>query len=393
MKKILAVVLSAVTCAVALSGCAGNQNKKYQLYTNIPQSGFTADSGYGVNLLTGGAFGDVKAEKAENAKDFEARRKEWFGIINTDLTATLVLSDSFKDEEVENRYNSLCGDIGAVLEDINYSLSATVEGSSVYNFNNAQAGARVEITQTAYNVLQLTKQIYEFTEGYYNPAVYYSVQAYGFGGAESFPQKAEELPKDEDIAKYNILAQSFEDIALEKDEENGKFYAVKPEITVEVNGETLSVKLDLGGIGKGYAVDLVSALMDKYGFKFGYFNFGGSSIVYKNHFKAGNYDLAITDPRGISYYMVAPIANQSVSTSGDNAQYYEIDGVRYCHVINPKTGKPVQTGIMSSTILGGSAAGDDAYTTAIMAMGREKAIEIIQTKLTDRRVVFTLDKI
>ena len=58
-----------------------------------------------------------------------------------------------------------------------------------------------------------------------------------------------------------------------------------------------------------------------------------------------------------------------------------------------KTGKPVQTGIMSSTILGGSAAGDDAYTTAIMAMGREKAIEFIQTKLTDRRVVFTLDKI
>ena len=87
--------------------------------------------------------------------------------------------------------------------------------------------------------------------------------------------------------------------------------------------------------------------------------------------------------------MITPIANLSVSTSGDNAQYYMIDGVRYCHVINPKTGKPVQTGVMSATILGGSAAEDDAYTTAIMAMGRDKAAEFVKTKLTDRRVVFS----
>lgn len=391
MKKICAVIISSLICAAAFGGCTGNQNKKYQLYTNIPQSGFKAESGYGVNLLTGGAFGEVEAEKAENAEIFTGKRKEWFGIINTDLTATLVLSDNFGDEEVSTRYDLLCGDIGKVLHDINYSLSATVKNSSIYNFNAAEAGAKVEITQTAYEVLQLTKRIYEFTEGYYNPAVYYSVQAYGFGGAESFPQKAEDLPKDEDIAKYNILADGFANIVLK--EENAKYYAVKPETTVEINGETLALKLDLGGIGKGYAVDIISGLMDKYGFKFGYFNFGGSSITYKNHFKEGNYNLSITDPRSLGYYMVAPIANQGVSTSGDNAQFYEIDGVRYCHVINPKTGKPVQTGIMSATIMGGSAAEDDAYTTAIMAMGKEKASEFIQTKLTDRRVVFTLDKI
>lgn len=388
MKKIVAVALSAMAFAFALSGCGA---KKYQLYTNIPKGGFTADGNYGVNYIDGGAFGAVDSEKAENSENFKTEGKEWFGIINTDLEATLILTDNFTDEEVSARYGSLCADIEDVLDDINYSLSATVAGSSIYEFNNAEAGATVEITETAYNVLQMSKRIYEFTDGYYNPAVYYSVQAYGFGGAESFPQKAEELPKDGDVIKYNILADSFEDISLEKDEENGRFYAVKPETTVEINGETLTVKLDLGGIGKGYAVDLVSALMDSYGFKFGYFSFGGSSIVYKNHFKQGNYELAMTDPRAIGYYAVAPIANQSVSTSGDNAQYYLIDGVRYCHIINPKTGKPVQTGITSATILGGSAAEDDAYTTAIMAMGKDKAAEFISTKLTDRRVIFAYE--
>lgn len=389
MKKILAVISSALILAGALSGCGG---KKYQLYTNMPQGGFKADNNYSVNLIEGGAFGDIKPEKAENAESFQSKRKEWFGIINTDLTASLVLSDNFQNEEVQSRYNSLCEDIDGVLEDINYSLSATLENSSIYKFNAAKAGATVEITQTAYTVLKLTQQIYGFTEGYYNPAVYYSVQAYGFGGAESYPQKAEDLPKDGDIEKYNTLSSAFADLQIY--EEDGKYYAVKPETTVEVNGETLSLKLDLGGIGKGYAVDIISGLMDGYGFKYGYFNFGGSSIFYKSHYSEGNYDLAITDPRNIigGYYMVAPIANQGVSTSGDNAQFYIIDGVRYCHIINPKTGKPVQTGIASATIMGGSAAEDDAYTTAIMAMGKEKAVEFIQTKLTDRRVVFTLDK-
>jgi thiamine biosynthesis lipoprotein len=78
-----------------------------------------------------------------------------------------------------------------------------------------------------------------------------------------------------------------------------------------------------------------------------------------------------------------------ISTSGDYEQYYIIDDVRYCHIIDPTTGKPVQTGIMTATIIGGSAAEDDALTTAIMTMGKDKAIEFINTKLSDRYVAFT----
>ena len=65
--------------------------------------------------------------------------------------------------------------------------------------------------------------------------------------------------------------------------------------------------------------------------------------------------------------------------------------MRYCHIIDPTTGKPVQSGIMSVTIIGGGAAEDDALTTAIMCMGKDKAIKFIEEKLTDRRVVFTVE--
>ena len=108
-----------------------------------------------------------------------------------------------------------------------------------------------------------------------------------------------------------------------------------------------------------------------------------------------HYKLGFSNPRykeGSSrQYLRTNVKDITLSTSGDNVQYYEIDGVRYCHVMDPNTGKPVQTGIMTATVLGPNAALNDAYTTAIMAMGKEKAVEFINSKLSDHRVVFTYD--
>ena len=72
-------------------------------------------------------------------------------------------------------------------------------------------------------------------------------------------------------------------------------------------------------------------------------------------------------------------------------QYYIIDGVRYCHVIDPTTGKPVNNGIMSATVIGGTAAAGDALTTALMAMGKDKALNFIESKLQDVKVAFTYE--
>ncbi len=396
MKKHLTVIAAAVIALSAtfiFSGCGG---KKYELYTNIPEKAYEKMSDeYSATNIPNGTFGALNADKEENYEGYTTKTREWFGIINTDLTVNLYVSDIFTDEAAVSRFNALCDEVSAMLQDINYSLSASLENSSIYAFNNAEAGAKVEITQTAYTVLEIAKNAYEFTEGHYNPAVYYSVQAYGFGSEKNYPQNAAQLPSEETISKYNILSAAFADLQLVKEDgETAKFYAVKPSVTVEVEGQTLAMKLDLGGIGKGYAADLADKLMDKYGFKYGHFDFGGSSNVYKSHYAAGNYTLGVADPRNVfgGFYIKTDIAKQSLSTSGDNALYYVIDNVRYCHVINPQTGKPVQTGVSSATIIGGSAAESDAYTTAIMAMGKDKAIKFISEKLCDRRVVFTYDK-
>lgn len=306
--------------------------------------------------------------------------------------AAYVLPASVRNSQ-ENDCYALYGETRELLNALDGSLSLTVSSSYITKFNEAEAGEKVELDATAYEVFSLAAELYAVTEGYYNPAVYYSVCAYGFGGASETPKTEEDLPSDEVIGKYNGLAASFGQVVLS--EENGRYYALKPAATVEIDGVSYSMKIDLGGLGKGYAVEKANALMDKHGIKYGYFTFGESSIAFKNYSgEGGEYTLGLTSPRyttGKPQYVHTQIAGECLSTSGDNVQYYEIGGVRYCHVIDPVTGKPVQTGIMSATVIGASAARNDAYTTAIMAMGKEQAVKFINENLSAEKVFFTYD--
>ena len=308
--------------------------------------------------------------------------------------ATLNIPPAVVQEREKDCYR-LYGETRALLNNIDRSISASLSTTYIHKFNEAAAGSKVELNETAYAVFSLAKEAYEITGGYYNPAVYYNVIAYGFGSAERYPSTADDLPTDENIEKYNLLSAAFKDVQLLT--ENGKYYAIKPEVSITIEGVPYSMKIDLGGIGKGYGVDEVMELMDKYQMVYGNFVFGDSSIGLKKYNGAefDHYKLGFSNPRykeGSSrQYLRTNVKDITLSTSGDNVQYYEIDGVRYCHVMDPNTGKPVQTGIMTATVLGPNAALNDAYTTAIMAMGKEKAVEFINSKLSDHRVVFTYD--
>lgn len=394
VKRTAALLVSALS-VVALAACSFTRGGEYQIYTNMDEATYIVTSDRYTVAGTGGEATRISSgTPAEHNASFTTRSKLIYAM---DTSASLVVSADFSDEDVLARYTALCGETERLLEEIEISLSAfskistmTAEGGSIYAFNESEAGAAVEIDETAYDVLTIAKQMYEWTEGYYNPAVYYSAYAFCFYGLYGFMTE-ENLPRAEDIAQYRDLASHFGEVELIA--ENGAYYAVKPDVTVTVGGEELAMKIDLGGIGKGYAVDRVNALMEEYGFSYGYFNFGTSSIAVKNHYRNGSYKLGMTDPRSATgTYLQVNVSNECLSSSGDYEKYYEIDGVRYCHVIDPTTGSPVRTGIMTATVIGGSAAENDALTTAIMAMGKDRAVAFIAEKLTDRRVVFTYDE-
>lgn len=388
MKFCKRYLLVPVLC-LATVFAAGCKSKPHEIYTNIPEGGYSVDDKtFALSPVIEGYTPSVKEETQTDTTGFTSRRYTFYAMT---VNADLVISDDFTKEGAEEKASGFTAAIAAKLLEVEKAISGTVMSSDVYRFNNAAAGERLEIKQITYEVLSEALAVHSFTDGYYNPALYYNIQAYGFGGAYNYPENKEGLPADDMVAKYTDLASHFSDLTLE--EEEGKYYLTKPAYTVEADGETLSMKLDLGGIGKGYAVDLIDKMFDDYGYEFGYFNFGTSSMTIKSHVANGDYNIGLSSPRSPSRdpFMTVPLRNEKLSTSGDNEQRYFIDGVRYCHVISPVTGKPVQTGIMSATVMGGGAAEADALTTAIMAMEKEDAISFIAEKLTDKKVVITVE--
>jgi thiamine biosynthesis lipoprotein len=306
----------------------------------------------------------------------------------------------------EGKADSLSEQIGEVIDEMEAAISTSVKTSYVYAFNEAQAGESVEINKLTYTVFSEAIRLYNLTDGYYNPGVYYCSDLYAFTPEHKSwteydhpydrqPQKTDDgisflpLPDEKYVEAFKELAKHFGDVTLK--EEDGKYYAVKPaDAFVVVDDVTYSLKIDFGGIGKGYVADLVSDIFDSEGIKYANFSFGTSSAVLKKYKEdTPEWTLRLTNPRSsFDYFLSYKIANANISTSGDYEQYYVVNGKRYCHIIDPTTGRPIDTGIIEASIAGGNAMEDDALTTAIMAMGLDKAIDFINNNLSDRKVTF-----
>lgn len=381
-----AVLLAGLLALSTFSGC---RKKTYAVYANIPREEFELHGDFKLGGLIAGYAPQRRQFEEKDVSSYESMRSIYFEMA---ADAEVIVADDFTRADAEVKYDAFKTELRRILHDeIDAAISTTASLSDVTAFNNAQAGESLEIRRVTYEVLREALAVYELTDGYYNPALYYNVIAYGFGGAGGYPRSAKELPDDGLIEKYTELASHFGETEIY--ESGGKYFVTKPAYTVTAGEETLSMKIDLGGIGKGYAVDLVDAVFEKYGYEYGYFNFGSSSMLVKNNVLSGAYNLGFSSPRSPSReaYLTTSVRNEKISTSGDGEKYYKIDGERYCHIIDPTTGKPVRTGIMTVTVIGGGAASADALTTAIMAMGRERAIKFIEEKLTDRKVAFACE--
>lgn len=368
MKKILSIAASVVSaaCTLALPSCADS----------------------------GGEYSSMAAR---------------YSIFNT--VATLVVTADFSDQNNTDNLSALNTEVSQFLIELENSLSTQVETSYVSQFNSAEAGAVVEVDELTYTVLSLALEMYEKTEGYYNPAVYYSVDLFGFSprfntltytADISTAMPYDRLTDDGSAVAgykepYEHYVQIFAELAsyageIQLEERDGSYYVYKPDYTVQgLYGDTYTLALDLGGIGKGYAADIIDDIVSGYGFEYGYFSFGGSSYTVKQSYETddGAWELGFVNPdNSLASYAVTYISSTALSTSGDYEKVYTSDtGETYCHIINPFTGRPKDIGIAACTVIGGDAARDDALTTALLVMGVEKAVEYINKNLKDYQVI------
>ena len=136
------------------------------------------------------------------------------------------------------------------------------------------------------------------------------------------------------------------------------------------------MRIDLGGIAKGWAVDRGVGILRRYGIEHGVVNAGGDTAFLGNR-RGKPWVVGVQDPRNPDRVVVRiPLEDEAISTSGDYERYFEADGVRYHHILVPGTGKSPDA-VHSVTVVGANATRTDGLTKTVFIMGAERGLEFI----------------
>ncbi len=235
-------------------------------------------------------------------------------------------------------------------------MSPWQSGSDISRFNAAEAGAAATLPSEFHHVLQCALRIAAETGGAYDPTLGALVDLWGFG-----PQPAATLPPAQRDVEKALRACGWQRLTLSP---GG--------ILCQPGG----LRLDLSSIAKGFAVDLVAARLHAHGFSHALVEIGGelagSGVKPDGTPWWVGIDHRGSNPAPASGIVVA-LHGMAIATSGVE-RAVTIGGRRHAHTIDPKTGVPVEGGLVRATVLASSCMEADAYATAFMVMGAERSL-------------------
>ncbi len=247
--------------------------------------------------------------------------------------------------------------VDSLLAAFDQSASLWVDSSLIRRIN---AGLTDSLDPILYNLLWHSTEVFHYTDGAFNCLVGRIVQEWGF----SFRQRQEP-----DSARLQRLLQ-----AAHAPTYIGNNHVVRTDPLTE---------LDFNAIAQGYSVDILAAAFDSLGIESYLIDVGGEVIAHGAKPNGQSWRVGIERPSADS--ISAPqvmtaieLRDASVVTSGSYRKYYERDGVRYSHTIDPRTGRPVQHSLLSVSVVEKECWFADAMATAYMVMGLEKSLEFIQ---------------
>ena len=187
---------------------------------------------------------------------------------------------------------------------------------------------------------------------------------------EAAPAAAEASTAAAPAAEETAPAAATGETATGAVEETAPAEAPKVQITFGIPG----MEIDLGGIAKGYTSSRVMEIFKEYGVEHGLVSLGGNVQALGGKQDGNPWRVAIQNPESeLDYLGVLEIKDKCVITSGGYERFFEQDGVRYHHIIDPRTGSPADSGIISSTIISSDGALADGLSTSLFIMGLEEA--------------------
>ena len=257
------------------------------------------------------------------------------------------------------------------IREIENLMSKTIETSDIYKLNN-NPNQEIEISNESKTVLEKSQNYAEMTDGDFDPTIGALVELWGIGSKEAgVPTEAEIKNALENVGYKHLII-------------NDKTALIDKE----------GVRLDLGGIAKGYAAEEVKKIVEEHNVESAFVNLGGNVLVIGDKVDGSSWKIGIQDPRqGRGNVMaIVDAVDQTIVTSGNYERYFEEDGELYHHILDPKTGYPARNNLLSVSIISENSFDADALSTAVYVMGLEKGMNFIEN-LENIDVMFITEKL
>jgi thiamine biosynthesis lipoprotein len=247
------------------------------------------------------------------------------------------------------------------MASVNTAMSTYLKTSELSLFNASESTLPQKMSAPTLQVLQLAQEISKLTQGRFDVTVGPLVNAWGFG-----PEGPQNMVSEEELAL--LLS-----------------YVGYQKLTLHLESQSLSkahpkTYVDLSAIAKGFAVDQVAASIEALGHSSYMIEIGGEVFAKGQNAKDAPWRIGIETPSAHApgIFQVVKLSGEALATSGDYRNFYEKDGLRFSHTIDPQTGRPIKHNLASVSVVADSCAKADALATALNVLGPIKGPELAE---------------
>ena len=279
-----------------------------------------------------------------------------------DTSITLRLAAEGVDNAALGKASS---EVQKIVADLEKILSCHNQSSELYALNR-DIHLLIETDETLLSVLETAFQMYELTGGAYDPTIGALTDLWNVNGGGP-------VPGEEAIAEA-LTHRGPENLTIDGS---------------SVTKTDTALQIDLGGVGKGYALQEVLSYLSTTEIPYGLVSMGGNIGVFGQKPDASPYQIGIKDPHDtdtIVGYLY--ISSGFVSVSGDYERFFRQEGVVYHHILDPETGWPADSGLSSVAVYTQNDASADALSTALFVMGAEEGMALYESGQVQFEAVF-----
>ena len=283
--------------------------------------------------------------------------------MGTTYHVSVVFTEQLEAERQTARLSVLQAEIDAALRQVNAQMSTYDPNSELSRFNASRGIEPFPVSAATARVVAKALELSELSDGAFDPTVAPLVELWNFGNGRQTPRIPEDAEIDAARARvgYQHLKVQHDPPALQKD---------LPELAV-----------DLSAIAKGYGVDVVSELLAEQSNLSAFMVEIGGEVRTQGLKPDGTpWRISILKPVEGSFenYRVVGLSSESLATSGNYRNYFDVDGVRYSHTIDPSTGRPVTHDLASVSVLANDCMTADGVATLITVLGPEQGLRFAE---------------